>query len=83
MQAVTIYSKNNIIDVLNLYNPSQNISADEFNHYFKQLNNSKVIVGDFNAHHQMWDTKSPNNSTGSNLISSLIDNPDLCLLTPQ
>ena len=83
MQAVTIYGKNNIIDILNLYNPNQNISANKFINYFKQLNNSKVIVGDFNAHHQMWDTRSPNNSTGCNLISSLIDNPDLCLLTPQ
>ena len=51
---VVIYDTNNIIDVLNFYNPNQNISADEFNNYFEQLNNSKIIEGDFNAHHQMW-----------------------------
>ena len=80
---ITIYNKNNEpIDIMNLYNANFDVTKEEFNHYFKQLNRKKIIVGDFNARSYMWDTKSIPNIAGRNLVDSLLEHPDLCLLTP-
>ena len=82
IQGITVHNKHGQVDILNLYNPNQNVLETEFDHYFAQLRNGKVVVGDFNAHHQLWDTRSANNITGNNLAESLDNHPDLCLLTP-
>ena len=50
VQALTVLGDKNKIDILNLYNPNGTVISNEFKHYFNQLNNEKVIVGDFNAH---------------------------------
>ena len=81
--AITIYNKNNDpIDIMNVYNANFDVTKAEFNHYFNQLSNKTIVVGDFNAKSYMWDTKSIPNMSGNNLVDSLLDFPDLCLLTP-
>ena len=82
VQAVTIYSNDKKLDILNIYNPNVNVSVGEFEHYFGQLCQDKVIVGDFNAHNNMWDTNSIENSSGDSLCQVLLNDPNLCLLTP-
>ena len=54
----------------------------EYSHYFRQLLPNKIITGDFNSHHRMWNTRRPNNSSGNNLVDALIHNPTITLLTP-
>ena len=70
------------IDFLNVYNPSEVIARDEYDFYFKQLNDNIVILGDFNSNHQMWDTRKQNNSAGNNLVDALLLHPSITLLTP-
>lgn len=82
VQAVTVFGEGNRVDVLNLYNPSKEIRTLEYEYYFEQMGDNKVIVGDFNAHHQLWNTETNENKSGENLAEALMNNPDLCLLTP-
>lgn len=82
VQAVTVHSDREILDILNVYNPNCNISTNEFSHYFKQLSNKCIVVGDFNAHSRLWDTRSTTNISGNNLVNSLIHFPSICLITP-
>ena len=37
----------------------------------------------FNAHHGLWSTKGWGSAVGNNLVVSLFNFPDLCLLTPR
>lgn len=82
IQAVTIYGNGNKLNIMNIYNPNEIISFAEYDHYFGQLDEMKIIVGDFNAHHNLWDTQSTENSSGHNLADILFNEPGLCLLTP-
>ena len=83
VQAITIHCEGSPMDIMNIYNPNQPISESEFSFYFNQLNSNRLIVGDFNAHHPLWDSRHSENSTGTNLIQSLIQNPDLSVVTPM
>lgn len=83
VQAVTIHGNGNKLDIMNVYNPSKTVSISEFEHYFEQLDGNRVIVGDFNAHHHLWDTNSEENSTGNNIADVLLNDPSLCLFTPR
>ena len=84
IQAITVVGKGNKkIDIVNLYNPNKNVSPEEFRFYFNQLSKNKIILGDFNAHHNLWDSKSPENQTGKSLAQVMFEDPDLCLLKPR
>ena len=82
VQALTIIGERYNIDILNVYNPNCNISTEEFEHYFSQLSENCLIVGDFNAKNSLWDTQSAENQSGRNLVNSLTIFPNLCLVTP-
>ena len=81
-QAVTVCGCDSRIDILNLYNPSCNVSEQEFRYYFDQLTSPCMVLGDFNAHNPLWSTQGNTNATGNNLVAALYTCPDLCLLTP-
>ena len=81
IQAITVFV-NNEIDIINIYNPSKPIVKEEFIFYFKQIYSNAIIVGDFNAHHKMWDSRSTPNKTGHSLVDCLIELNNLELLTP-
>jgi hypothetical protein len=68
--------------IINVYNPCQNISIEELNHYFSQMEPSRLIVGDFNAHSQMWEPNKTSNITGRSIEDVLLNDPSLCLLSP-
>ena len=55
------------LDILNVYNPGENITTDEFIHYIRQLGNKYLILGDFNAHSQLWDARARTNRTGTTI----------------
>ena len=84
VQAITIELVSLKLDILNLYNPNQNVKKDTFKHYFGQLSSNFIIVGDFNAHHSLWsNSNSQNNSSGKVLTEILLENHNLCLATPN
>ena len=71
------------IDILNIYNPNRVVSEQEFSFYLNQLGNRVVMLGDFNAHHNLWDNRVVRPcQSGSNLIEAIAGN-QLQLLTPQ
>ena len=81
--AIKIYLKNNVpFSILNVYNPNENVSPQEFNHYFHQLEPSCLIVGDFNAHSPIWEPGKTSNHSGRSLENILLNNATLSLLTP-
>ena len=82
VQAVTVHCERSTMDIMNIYNPNLNVSDMEFTFYFEQLSANKLILGDFNAHHPLWDTRHPENPTGNHLVQSLLHNPDLSVITP-
>ena len=54
VQAIKIITNSELtINLLNLYNPNDNIPSSEYDFYFKQLDTNMIIVEDFNCHHRM------------------------------
>lgn len=82
VQAIQLYLKDgSSMNILNLYNPNENITAEEFQHYFNQLGNKYVVTGDFNAHSRILAANERNNSTGTALENTLL-NQQVCLINP-
>jgi hypothetical protein len=67
---------------MNVYNPCQNITVAELNHYLRQLGSSWLIDGNFIAHSPMWEPNMTSNITGKSVEDLLLHDPSLCLLTP-
>ncbi|CAL4134526.1 unnamed protein product, partial [Meganyctiphanes norvegica] len=85
IQAITIKTNNQDIDIVNAYNPSRNnLTITEFKHYFSQINRNYFIVGDFNGHHPLWEPlkNTASNYTGRTLYDLFNENINLCLATP-
>ena len=82
IQGITIISNKIKLDVVNVYNPVENISVDEFLFYMRQLNSHSIFLGDFNAHHSLWTDRSMPNQSGKNLSEAILQYEDLNLLTP-
>jgi hypothetical protein len=72
VQGVKINTFRSHLSILNIYNPNKNILEPEFLYYFRQLGNEIVVIGDFNAHHTLWDPRVNRIcNTGRNLINAL------------
>jgi len=82
VQKVKVIMRGKKTDILNAYNPNHNISTEELMYYFNQLEESKIIIGDFNGHHEMWTSRRNNNTTGNNLVNALSHFPEVALATP-
>ena len=83
VQSVLIKMVHYDLHVMNIYNPGDNVPINIFNHYFGQLGDHRIIIGDFNAHHRMWSVHgTPNNTSGNSLASIVMNDDNLCLLTP-
>lgn len=82
--AIKIQYKQKWMNVLLIYNPCNNIFKEEFQHYVDQIQEPKLIIGDFNAHHPSWnrDPNKQSNVTGKNLFE-LINQNNIILLTPK
>ena len=83
VQKVSIQCQGEPFDVMNVYNPCQNIKEDEFKYYMNQMRKNKIIVGDFNAHHRMIDENSEMNGPGKSLVQALQNDPSIALMTPN
>ena len=82
IQSIKVFCQNRAISITNVYNPNMPIPTAEYTHYLEQLSGPRVILGDFNAHHTMWEDRNECNTAGLNLVESLEEFPDLSLLTP-
>ena len=71
-------------NLLLCYNPKQNLTKEEFDHYFTQIPTPHFIFGDFNARHHLWNPSLPRNSlnvSGKSLFEATRNLP-CSLLTP-
>uniref|UniRef100_A0A2P2I2N0 Pol-like protein n=2 Tax=Hirondellea gigas TaxID=1518452 RepID=A0A2P2I2N0_9CRUS len=68
--------------VLNLYNPSKNITLSELRHYLLQLGQRFIIVGDFNAHSQLLDSSCIRSNMTGRTLEDILTNDRVCLVNP-
>lgn len=77
--------RRNFIEIVNLYNPNESITEGEYRHYLSQLGDQCIFIGDFNAHHPLWDARARQRQicpSGRNLVNALTHFP-LQLVTTQ
>lgn len=79
LQCTQIFSSDQWIDIVNIYNPQKNVTYDEIKHITSQLTNNFIVIGDFNAHSPMWDTRGRSNITGRS-IEQILTNSNINLL---
>lgn len=83
LQHMKIFIGSRSIGVINAYNPNKTIHYEELLHYKKQITTNMIIMGDFNGHSPMWDSRGRSNRTGKT-IEEILTNSDLVLLnTPE
>src|SRR5215469_5920480 len=83
--AIQIHSHMGWISLLLCYNPSKVFTKLELKHYVSQLAEPILIMGDFNAHHNLWEphlTSSGQNGAGKSPYSFLTLTSKLSLITP-
>ncbi|KAK2703910.1 hypothetical protein QYM36_017731, partial [Artemia franciscana] len=75
------------INIFNIYNPdgSENNLREAFEQMIQSVPSRELIiaVGDFNAHSESWITCGRSNNAGGGIEDFLMNNNDLCLLTPK
>jgi len=82
--AVKISYKNKWMNILLIYNPCNNLKQNDIEYYSEQISDPKLIIGDFNAHHESWNPNSNlhhTNKTGKSLFEVITEN-NIMLLTP-
>ena len=82
IQGITLYYDRKSLNIINVYNPNQTISKEEFHHYFTSFGQNYIVCGDFNSRHTLWDDRLPPNTSGKNLIDA-IEDEDCILITRQ
>ena len=82
IQAIKIFTKTEEITLINLYNPNEDISELEFQHYIQQIGNKFIIVGDFNAHTPILDSKCKRRNKTGKVLENIIEQERVCLINP-
>ena len=83
VQAFDIHLAHDKVTLLHIYNsPEFNLNTDHLDHLVQQLRRKYIIVGDFNAHHHIWDPTNLPNQRGRALTDYMIDHPNMALATP-
>ena len=52
-----MHGKNRKLDIINVYNPNNVIQEVEWDRILGSIGENGLLIGDFNAHHQMWTTR--------------------------
>ena len=75
---------NKLITLCNIYNqPSQNYNLNILPNFLNNLQQPLVIVGDFNAHHPLWDINVTNADENGEQIENLLLNNNFCCLNEE
>jgi exonuclease III len=80
---ITIVSGGEHIDVISAYSPHGNCTKQEVSAQFECSSKNKIIGGDFNGHHALWESNSRTNASGRAIVDTLLDLPDNILITPK
>ena len=71
-----------VISILNCYNPNDRVTVSEMRHYIQQLSRKYVIVGDFNAHTTVLDTKNTRSNYAGRMLETLLTEDQVCIVYP-
>ena len=76
---VTIPCLDGNLQVRNIYIPPQSSCQPQYSpplaHIFDNLNNTSLILGDFNAHHELWYSEGYQDIRGRELVDAISDKP--------
>ena len=75
---IEINFQNEVIDIINVYNPTRTLTNIAQLHHLINRNNKTIVCGDFNAHNAMWYSQY-NDNVGTQL-EQLIDDCNLYML---
>ena len=82
-QAIKIkLSAGKLLYVLNIYNPGKPVTVEEMKHYIDQLENNYILVGDFNAHTKLLESRCVKANATGKAIERLVEDASICLCTP-
>ena len=83
VMAIRIFENNNSkIDILNIYNPNQNLTINEIKFYISQLGEKYIILGDFNAHSIILDDKVRNSNFTGKTVEKMELEEEVFLCNP-
>ena len=71
------------IMILNCYNPSEDVTVRELRHYFGQLSEKFIVIGDFNGHTRVLDSKCTRSNYTGRLLERVKAEDEICLINPQ
>ena len=69
--------------ILNIYNPKDTFSFDEFVHYKSQIGNIFIIMGDLNTHSQVLDTTVSRRNGAGRTLEEVLMFEQICLVNKQ
>lgn len=69
------------VDIITSYCPLGNCEKEEFQ-LLTNRRNDFILGEDFNAHHELWEPDRRRNKSGKSIYSTMLEDPDLTLLTP-
>ncbi len=78
----TVFSAAGSFDLFSVYIPKGDCIEDDLKVFCVRPNNY-IIVGDFNAHHHLWESSCTINKAGKAVADTLQNQPDACLVTPS
>ena len=81
MSAIRLHIYNKNITLCNIYNqPNQNYNLNQLSNVLSNLQQPILLVGDFNAHHPLWDENTENADQAGIQIELLMENDNYCCL---
>ena len=86
MVAAKVLVMDQWVNIAVIYSPDQNVTENEFLHYFQQVPHPALILGDLNSRHKYFE---PNindqsvNQSGKALFSALLSSDNLSLISPR
>ena len=82
IQAIKVYTNAKEMIITNLYNPNEDITEQEFEHYIQQIGEKFIMVGDYNAHTPMLDQKCKRANKTGKTLEKIIEQERVCLINP-
>lgn len=79
--SISTFQYNNL-EFISVYAPRGDSTKEEILSLFTR-NQPFIVGGDFNAHHELWESRPYPNRGGTSIWNALIELPDISLLTPK
>ena len=76
---ITVPGKHSNLQIRNIYLPPQTCCSQGYSppleHLCDDLNDTSMVIGDFNAHHELWYSHGNQDNRGNNLVDAIANKP--------